>query len=188
MQFHYKIHNMKLAVWIHTRHSCWFIINKVLPWTVYILTMEDWLSLQAHSLAVQSWGKAAVVVKTLIISEAQDSSRSQHTVNSVAQRIRLSRVVHYIRRTKDMNILENIKATWFLARINLRKGRRNLLQISYNSNKITLLHSCEWQGTKTDSLRVNMTHLSRDRICRVIFCMAIMMALLTWYWDMTSNN
>ena len=45
-----------------------------------------------------------------------------------------------------MSILEHVKATWFLARINLRKGRRNLLQIYTDSNKITLLHSCEWQG------------------------------------------
>jgi len=33
-----------------------------------------------------------------------------------------------------------------------------------------------------------MTHLSRDRICGEIFCMTIMMALLTWYIDMTSNH
>jgi hypothetical protein len=46
-----------------------------------------------------------------------------------------------------MSILEHVQATWFLARINLRKGRRNLLQISNtDSNKITLLHSFEWQG------------------------------------------
>jgi hypothetical protein len=85
-------------------------------------------------------------------SEASDSSRSQYIDNSTAQRIRLSRVVHYIRRTKDMSILEHIKAMWFLARINLRKGRRNLLQISYtDNNKITLLHSCEWQGRRYEN-------------------------------------
>jgi hypothetical protein len=89
-----------------------------------------------------------------------------------------------------MSILEHVKATWFLARINLRKGRRNLLQIYTDSNKITLLHSCECKADcmKTNSLEVNMTHLSWDRICGEIFCMAIMMALLTWYTDMTSNH
>jgi len=51
-----------------------------------------------------------------------------------------------------MGILECVKATWFLSRINLRKGRRNLLQISYtDSNKITLLHSCEWQGRQYEN-------------------------------------
>jgi hypothetical protein len=46
-----------------------------------------------------------------------------------------------------MSILECVKATWFLSWINLRKGRRNLLQISYtDSNKITLLHSSEQEG------------------------------------------
>jgi hypothetical protein len=63
-----------------------------------------------------------MVVKTFMTSK--ENSRSQYTGNCVAQRIRLSRVVHYIRKTKDMSILKCVKATWFLSRINLRKRRR----------------------------------------------------------------
>lgn len=66
-----------------------------------------------------------------------------------------------------MSILERVKATWFLSKINLIKGGRNILCISYiDSNKNTLLHSCECQdklyGNMIFEGKYNSSQLGQD--------------------------
>ena len=90
-----------------------------------------------------------------------------------------------------MSILEHVQATWFLARITSEReeGTFSRFQIQTVIKSHYSIHlNGKADCMKTDSLRVNMTHLNQDRICGEIFCTAIMMALLTWYSDMNSSH